>query len=102
MKLYNFQRVSLHCTEQESLSFKTFEGEVEIGSQYHYYMETLTHVVRPIENGEFEVFPNTQWMHSISVFVANVLNIAAHKIDVKVIIKKWLEETLFFFLEQNF
>lgn len=74
------------CTEQESLSFKTFEGEVEIGSQYHYYMETLTHVVRPIENGEFEVFPTTQWMHSISVFIANVLNIPAHKIDVKVMI----------------
>ena len=47
-------------------------------------METITHVVRPIENGEFEVFPSTQWMHSISVFVAQVLGIASHKIDVKV------------------
>ena len=47
-------------------------------------METITHIVRPIENGEFEVFPSSQWMHSISVFVAQVLNIESHKIDVKV------------------
>ena len=71
-------------SEQENLSFKTFEGELEIGSQYHNYMETLTHIVRPIENGEFEVYPTTQWMHSIAIFVAQVLDIQAHKIDVKV------------------
>ena len=75
---------NLIFSEEEKNSFKTFEGEVEIGSQYHYYMETITHVVRPIENGEFEVFPSTQWMHSISVFVAQVLGIASNKIDVKV------------------
>jgi len=71
-------------TEQEHLSFKTFEGEVEIGSQYHNYMESNTHIVRPIENGEFEIYPTTQWMHSCAVFVAQALNIQAHKIDVKV------------------
>ena len=74
----------MQFSEQEAKSFKTFEGEVELGSQYHYYMETLTHIVRPIENGEFEVYPNSQWMHSISVFVAQVLNIQSHKVDVKV------------------
>ena len=71
-------------SEQEHLSFKTFEGEVEIGSQYHNYMECNTHIVRPIENGEFEIWPTTQWMHSIAVFVAQALNIQTHKIDVKV------------------
>ena len=47
-------------------------------------METITHVVRPIENGEFEIYPSIQWMHSISVFVAQTLDIPSHKIDVKV------------------
>jgi hypothetical protein len=70
--------------EQEHLSFKTFEGELEIGSQHHSYMENLTHIVRPIENGEFEIYPTTQWMHCCAAFVAQVLDIQAHKVDVKV------------------
>ena len=63
-----------------------FEGQVELGSQYHNFMETHTHIVRPIENGEFEVYPATQWMHSMNVFLGQVLDIPAHKFDVKVCI----------------
>ena len=64
-----------------------FEGEVQIGSQYHNYMETHTHVVRPIENGEFEVYSATQMPHSIHVFLSKVLGIPSHKFDVKVSLK---------------
>ena len=70
--------------EQERESDQVFEGELSIGSQYHKYMETHTHVVRPIENGEFEVYPATQMPHSIHVFLSRVLNIPSHKFDVKV------------------
>ena len=55
-----------------------------MGSQYHNYMETHTHIVRPIENGEFEVYPATQWMHSINIFLGKVLDTPAHKFDIKV------------------
>ena len=61
-----------------------FEGEVQIGSQYHNYMETHTHVVRPIENGEFEIYPATQMAHSIHVFLSRVMNLPTNKFDVKV------------------
>ena len=71
--------------EQEQESDKVFEGELSIGSQYHNYMETHTHVIRPIENGEFEVYPATQMPHTIHVFLSQVLNIPSHKFDVKVI-----------------
>ena len=47
-------------------------------------METHTHVIRPIENGEFEVYPGTQMPHTIHVFLAKVLKIPAHKFDVRV------------------
>ena len=70
--------------EQERESDKVFEGDLHIGSQYHNYMETHTHVVRPIENGEFEVYPATQMHHSIHVFLSKVLGIPSHKFDVKV------------------
>ena len=70
--------------EQEKNSDKVFQGEFEIGSQYHNYMETHTHVVRPIENGEFEVYPATQMPHTIHVFLSRVLKIPSHKFDVRV------------------
>ena len=31
-------------------NLKVLEGDVEIGSQYHFYMETLACIVRPIED----------------------------------------------------
>ena len=55
-----------------------------MGSQYHNFMEMMTFIVRPIENGEFEIYPTTQWMHSMQAFVAQALNTQSHKIDVKV------------------
>ena len=83
--------LSLIHAEQEHQSFIVFEVEVELGSQYHNFMETHTHVVRPIENGEFEVYPATQWMHSITVFLSQALNIPAHKFDIKVSFKLALD-----------
>ena len=80
--------------EQEQESDKVFEGELSIGSQYHNYMETHTHVVRPIENGEFEVYPATQMPHTIHVFLSQVLGIPSHKFDVKVILIITLRDRL--------
>ena len=74
----------IFALEQERCSDKVFEGELQMGSQYHNYMETHTHTIRPIENGEFEVYPATQWPHVIHVFLSSVLNIPSHKFDVKV------------------
>jgi xanthine dehydrogenase molybdopterin-binding subunit B len=31
---------------------KVLEGVIEIGSQYHFYMETLACIVKPIEDGQ--------------------------------------------------
>ena len=33
-------------------NLKVLEGDVEIGSQYHFYMETLACIIRPIEDGQ--------------------------------------------------
>jgi xanthine dehydrogenase molybdopterin-binding subunit B len=46
---------------------KVVEGDVEIGSQYHFYMETLACIVRPIEDGQvqgcqMEYFPTKNSM----------------------------------------
>ena len=41
---------------------KLIEGEFEVGSQYHFYMETQTVLVRPAEKGQFDVVSSTQNM----------------------------------------
>jgi CO/xanthine dehydrogenase Mo-binding subunit len=58
-------------------------------------METHTHVIRPIENGEFEVYPATQMPHTIHVFLSGVLKIPANKFDVKASFEETNIPTLF-------
>ena len=40
----------LFLAVSKEADLKVVEGEVEIGSQYHFYMETLACIVRPIED----------------------------------------------------
>ncbi len=62
----------------------TIQGEFEIGSQYHFHLESQTCLVRPIENGQLEVFSATQWIKEVHTVVARALNIAQNCIDMKV------------------
>ena len=48
-------------------------------------METHTHLIQPMENGEFDVYPGTQMAHTIHVFLSSVLKIPSHKFNVKVL-----------------
>ena len=41
-------------------------------------------IVRPVEDGQFEVFTTCQWMHVAQSLMAGALNISKNKIDVKV------------------
>ena len=64
--------------------FKTIEGEVDIGSQYHYFMETQSALVRPIENGEFDVFVSSQFPLFIQDGLARIMNAPFNKFNVHV------------------
>ena len=37
------------------------EGEINIGGQEHFYLETFSTLVIPGEGGEIEVISSTQW-----------------------------------------
>ena len=63
---------------------KSFEGEIDIGSQYHYYMETQSVVVKPIENGEFDVFASTQFMWVVNDALARILKLPHNKFNIYV------------------
>lgn len=56
-------------------------GRFEIGSQYHYTMETLTTICVPTEDGGIDVFASTQWPDINQVAIAQSLNISENKIN---------------------
>jgi len=89
---------------KDEQDLEIIEGEIEIGSQYHFYMETLACIVRPsnhdkkvlnsselknlsflVEDDQYEVHCTTQWIHLAQTFIASVLNIQKNKLDMKVI-----------------
>ena len=49
-------------------SDKVVEGEVEMGGQLHFYMETQRCLLFPRDGGELEVFTGGQNPHSAQVF----------------------------------
>lgn len=68
--------------------FKTFvlgndvkhiiKGSFDIGSQYHFHMETQCCLAVPTEDG-FDMYPATQWLDVVQNAASAVLNIPAHK-----------------------
>lgn len=57
---------------------KVIRGVFEIGSQYHYTMETHSCVCIPAEN-DMDVYSSTQWMDLIQVSIANCLDIKINR-----------------------
>ncbi|XP_005919994.1 aldehyde oxidase 6 [Haplochromis burtoni] len=60
---------------------KVYEGEIRIGGQEHFYMETQSMLVVPVgEEMEFNVYISTQWPTLIQDAVAETLNIASNRV----------------------
>ncbi|XP_050344388.1 xanthine dehydrogenase/oxidase-like [Nymphalis io] len=62
---------------------KVIRGVFEVGAQYHYYLEPLSCVTIPVDNG-FEVHDVTQWMDLTQGAVSRFLNISESDVHVKV------------------
>lgn len=52
---------------------KVIKGQNTIYSQYHFMMETLVTVTKPIEEG-IEVHASTQWMDGVQTMIGRALN----------------------------
>ena len=57
---------------------------MNIGSQYHYTMETNAVLVKPIENGEINVYCGAQFMVFIQDGIRKVTGMPNNKINVYV------------------
>lgn len=64
-------------------SDKVLEGEVEIGGQEHYYLETQSSLVIPSEGDELIVHCSTQGTSFTQLMVAEAMKVPAHKVIVK-------------------
>ena len=58
-------------------------GRLDMGLQYHFYMEPQTTIVIPFEGG-YQVHCATQWMDLIQLVLANFLNIKNNEVQVQV------------------
>ncbi|XP_034131066.1 xanthine dehydrogenase isoform X3 [Drosophila guanche] len=57
-------------------------GQLDMGLQYHYYMEPQTTVALPFEGG-MQVYVATQWMDLSQEIIANILNLKVNEVQVK-------------------
>ncbi len=69
---------------QKSQDLVQVEGQLELGSQYHFYMETLTALCRPKEDKQIQLWASTQWMDFTQNLVASALGISVNSIDMNV------------------
>ncbi|MGR5218753.1 xanthine dehydrogenase molybdopterin binding subunit [Vibrio parahaemolyticus] len=58
------------------------EGELEIGGQEHFYLETQVSSVMPTEDGGMIVYTSTQNPTEVQKLIAEVLGVAMHKVVV--------------------
>lgn len=63
----------------------TLEGQVHVGGQDHFYLETQGCLVVPKgENGEMEIFASTQCVDGTQKLAAKALGLPANRIVAKV------------------
>ncbi|EFN79891.1 Xanthine dehydrogenase [Harpegnathos saltator] len=60
------------------------EGEVRIGGQEHFYLETHATIAIPRDGDELEVFCSTQHPTEIQKLIAHVLDIHINKVNIRV------------------
>ncbi|XP_011496328.1 PREDICTED: xanthine dehydrogenase [Ceratosolen solmsi marchali] len=65
-------------------SHHVLEGEVRIGGQEHFYLETHCSLAIPREEDELEIFCSTQHPSEIQKLVAHVLDVHINRINVRV------------------
>ncbi|CAG0884273.1 unnamed protein product [Darwinula stevensoni] len=61
----------------------TLEGEIEFGSQHHFYLETQVCICVPVEDG-LDIYPASQSIDDLQDVVAQTLGIPNNRINIRV------------------
>ncbi|XP_049875013.1 xanthine dehydrogenase-like [Pectinophora gossypiella] len=62
---------------------KVIKGQTTVYGQYHFSMETLVCVTKPMEQG-IEIHPASQWMDGVHLMVSRALKMDQNRIDIKI------------------
>lgn len=62
----------------------SIEGELEIGTQYHFPLEPQTTVCFPTDDGGLDVFTASQWYDLVQIAISQCLNLPENKINITV------------------
>ncbi|KAH7730148.1 hypothetical protein AAVH_02640 [Aphelenchoides avenae] len=90
---YHMKPFYVHSSMAEGGDLKTYEwsqydkiieGEVRMGGQEHFYLETQNCLVIPGEDQELEVVSSTQCVNDVQGDVCRALGVPRHKVVVKV------------------
>jgi xanthine dehydrogenase/oxidase len=57
------------------------EGEIFMGGQEHFYLETNATIVEPRENGEFNIITSTQNLHETQLLCAKAMGVPMNKVS---------------------
>lgn len=77
---FNDSKHNRRATHYGTKTTKTITGRFEVGSQYHYTMETQTTCCVPSEDG-IDVYSSSQWMDFINIAIAECLKIPENSIN---------------------
>nr|XP_020447838.1 aldehyde oxidase [Monopterus albus] len=70
-----------NITEAFNSVDQVYEGEIRLGGQEHFYMETQSMLVVPVgEEREFNVYVSSQWPSGTQAAIAETLNIPSNRV----------------------
>lgn len=80
LKIIEIIVVCVQClnTDAISKSDHVISGQIAVGHQYHFHLETHTCLCVPEEEG-YTVYSSTQWTANVQTAVAGVLGIPNNK-----------------------
>ena len=74
---------ALSVSKDEAGPLKIVQGEFDIGSQYHFHLEPQSCLVRPVEDGQYEIISATQTVYKVQATVAKALAMPENAFDLR-------------------
>ena len=74
---------ALSVSNDEAGPLKIVQGEFDIGSQYHFHLEPQSCLVRPVEDGQYEIISATQTVYKVQATVAKALAMPENAFDLR-------------------
>ncbi|XP_071749529.1 uncharacterized protein [Lepeophtheirus salmonis] len=84
-KIFNLEELVIgEDEESEGPNVLQVVGQIKMGSQYHFHMETHSCIAHPRDDNRFEVILSTQSKNKVHQAISSAMNLPRHAIEIKV------------------